>query len=100
MSDPEENEEHDDAHERGFVAGMRAARVAALRHAAGELGYMDPITSAAAFAIVHLEQVRACLRRLCSECGDNDWPDDLHLVDVIEKHLLPNMRVIDEYGDD
>ncbi len=27
------------------------------------------------------------LRGLCQEFGDNDWPDNLHLGDVIEKHL-------------
>ena len=29
----------------------------------------------------------ATLRELCEEYGDNDWPDDLHLSDIIEKHL-------------
>lgn len=29
----------------------------------------------------------AALRRLCDYLGDNDWPDDLHLADVIEKHI-------------
>ncbi len=27
------------------------------------------------------------LRRLCLEHGDNDWDDDLHLADIIDKHL-------------
>ncbi len=27
------------------------------------------------------------LRELCAEFGDNDWPNDLDLADVIEKHL-------------
>lgn len=29
----------------------------------------------------------AALRRLCDSHGDNDWPDNLHLTDVIDKHL-------------
>ena len=29
----------------------------------------------------------AALRDICQEYGDNDWPDELHLGDVIEKHL-------------
>jgi hypothetical protein len=29
----------------------------------------------------------AALRRLCEHHGDNDWPDDLNLADVINKHL-------------
>lgn len=27
------------------------------------------------------------LRRVCAVSGDNNWPDDLHLADVIDKHL-------------
>lgn len=27
------------------------------------------------------------LRDLCEHHGDNDWPDDLHLADAIDKHL-------------
>ena len=29
----------------------------------------------------------AMLRQVCEELGDNDRDDDLHLADVIEKHL-------------
>lgn len=29
----------------------------------------------------------AMLRLECAEYGDNDWPDTLHLADIIEKHL-------------
>lgn len=32
--------------------------------------------------------VVAKLREFCGERGDNDWPDNLHLGDVIEKHLM------------
>lgn len=34
----------------------------------------------------------AALRGLCEEFGDNDWSDDLHLGDVIEKHLARHLR--------
>ena len=30
----------------------------------------------------------ATLRQVCREHGDNDWPDDLHLSDIINKHLI------------
>lgn len=33
-------------------------------------------------------EVLAKLRELCEEYGDNDWPDNLHPADVIEKHLV------------
>jgi hypothetical protein len=28
------------------------------------------------------------LRSQCEEYGDLDWPDDLHLIDILDKHLL------------
>ena len=45
------------------------------------------------------------LRAICAEFGDNNWPDDLHLADVLEKHLLRNLwraereRQLDAKGD-
>lgn len=34
-----------------------------------------------------LSDARVQLRMLCEDFGDNDWEDDDHLADVIEKHL-------------
>lgn len=34
----------------------------------------------------------AKLREICDEFGDNDWSDDLHLGDVLEKHLLRHLH--------
>lgn len=31
------------------------------------------------------------LRRVCGTYGDNDWPDDLHLSDIIDKHLADHL---------
>ncbi len=36
------------------------------------------------------------LRSICEEYGDNDWDDDLHLTDVLNKHLLPCIQQMDE----
>jgi hypothetical protein len=41
---------------------------------------------------VHREDVGKMLRMACEEFGDNDWPDNLHLADVLEKHLLRPIR--------
>jgi hypothetical protein len=38
-------------------------------------------------ALAHLAAVRAMLRIECAAAGCNDWPNNLHLADVIEKHL-------------
>lgn len=32
------------------------------------------------------------LRQVCEAHGDNDWPDDLDLSDVIEKHLWRHLE--------
>lgn len=36
--------------------------------------------------------VVALLRDSCKDHGDNDWPDNLHIYDIIEKHLLRNIE--------
>lgn len=40
----------------------------------------------------HLDGTRKALRIECADLGDNNWSDDLHLGDVIEKHLGRNVR--------
>ncbi len=37
--------------------------------------------------IAEREEAVLVLRRLCDDVGDNDWPGNLHLADIIEKHL-------------
>lgn len=37
--------------------------------------------------VAERQDVVRLLREICAEYGDNDWPDNLHLYDVIEKHL-------------
>jgi hypothetical protein len=39
------------------------------------------------------EKTISALRELCAAFGDNDWPNDLHLADVIEKHLGKHLHV-------
>lgn len=34
----------------------------------------------------------AALRKVCEDHGDNDWPDELHPADIINKHLLPYLE--------
>jgi hypothetical protein len=75
------------AREEGYVAGVRSAALAQLRHALGELGYEGTEAEHAKW-ILEREQVVALLRRVCAEHGDNEWPNNLHLRDVLDKHLL------------
>jgi hypothetical protein len=37
--------------------------------------------------------VVSLLRSVCAEHGDNDWPDNLHLRDVLEKHLFNHLDI-------
>ncbi len=46
-------------------------------------------------ALCELHDVRKALRLVCMDFGDNDWGDDLHLGDVIEKHLHRNLKELD-----
>lgn len=34
----------------------------------------------------------AALRRICDRHGDNDWPDEAHLGDVLTKHLEDHLE--------
>lgn len=76
--------------ERAFARAMLAQCLA-------HLGVTDPDAARAAWAAQRLELV-AALRRACDDYGDNDWADDLSLVDVLEKHLLRHLP--DPDGDD
>lgn len=84
-------EDSDETNERHWINGHRAAWRGLLGQAIRELRgdgveAEDPELRAAVL-LAQLEDVRAALRRVCEDHGDNDWPDNLHLGDVIEKHL-------------
>src|SRR6478609_4865237 len=75
-----------DQRDDDYMRGYRAAFATMATRCAGELGGGDP---AARLAFLEAERVRtvAALRRVCTEHGDNGWPDTLHLPDVVEKFL-------------
>jgi hypothetical protein len=66
------------AYTEGGKAAWRMMLGQAIREVAG-----DPQASAAA---ERFDAIRV-LRRACEAHGSNEWPDSLHLGDVIEKHL-------------
>lgn len=57
-----------------------------MRECIRELG-LSPYSD---FSLERSETI-SCLRHLCAKYGDNDWDDDLHLVDIIEKHLIKHL---------
>lgn len=82
---------------RQWIAGNRAAWRRILGMAAGEL---DGDERKLAAALAELEDVRRILRRLCKDFGDNNWDDDLHLGDALDKHLGNYLRERADNGDD
>jgi hypothetical protein len=72
--------------ESAYKNGSRAAWLMMLRECVKQLGYGAAESSYAAWIIERSEAIQT-LRQLCAAHGDNDWPDTLHLGDVIDKHL-------------
>lgn len=75
--------------EQDYIRGFKAACGRMLRVCMAEL---NPDEKKYAALVLEREESVAALRDVCGEFGDNDWPDDLHLADVIEKHLGRNLR--------
>jgi hypothetical protein len=90
MSDDMESVQ-DDREEAVYARGERAALLSMLSHVLRQLGYDDVATKQAAW-VTEREETIARLRDVCEDFGDNDWPDDLHLGDVVEKHLTRHLH--------
>lgn len=71
--------------EIAYNRGRKALARDLLAYAIKELG--ADIPDGARLALERADVV-AYLRTACTDHGDNEWPDDLHLRDVIEKHLV------------
>jgi hypothetical protein len=80
----------DEKAEAAYRDGQRYVWRSMIAAAAQHLGITDPDAARLAWVVERGETV-ALLRRLCEDLGDNDWPDDLHLADVIEKHLARHL---------
>jgi hypothetical protein len=69
-----------------YTEGKRRTLINLLDYCLRELGVTDPYVAAASWVIERQEAI-ATLRELCREFGDNDWADDLHFSDILDKHL-------------
>lgn len=76
--------------ERDYIKGTRAAYASMLQTCVSELGYTSDAGSKAAW-IIEREAAIAKLREVCADHGDNNWPELLHLADIIEKHLTRHL---------
>lgn len=76
-----------------YQIGYKQAWLLMLKQCIKSLGYeeKEPDEIKAAW-IQEREETILVLRNLCSEYGDNNWPDDLHLRDVIQKHLVDYLK--------
>ena len=77
-----------DSAEHWYESGQRSVAREILRIAIGHLGGS---TKTDEQWRVERYQVIASLRRICESHGDNDWDDNLHLADVIDKHLARHL---------
>lgn len=76
-----------DGEESAYIQGERAALTRIMKTCAVELiGTDDPLAKVG-HLVAEREAALAVLRRLCGEHGDLDWSEDMHLADIIEKHL-------------
>lgn len=73
--------------EQQYASGSRMAWLIMLGQCLRHLGIDDPEAGKARWAAERMEAVQT-LRKACERHGDNEWSDDLHLADVIDKHLL------------
>lgn len=82
--------------DKAYIRGNRDAWMQIYREAASQLGYDTAEGKLAALQEERERAVRA-LRAVCAKYGDNDWPDNAYLPDVIDKYLE---RPLDEAADD
>jgi predicted secreted protein len=75
-----------DKDDRHYIEGMKAAYKSMLSECISHLGAEDK--DKYAWQLERAATV-AALRSLCEDIGDNDWEDNLHLADVISKHIVP-----------
>lgn len=77
--------------EQAWLTGNRAAWRSMLGECLKHLGYNTDEAQRVSW-ITEREDIIAMLRQICEEHGDNDWPNNLHLGDVIEKHLWRHLE--------
>lgn len=73
-------------YERVYQDGKRQVLIGMALHFLRELDEQSTVVVKLRWIAERLEVVTA-LRRICERYGDNEWDENLHLVDVVEKHL-------------
>ena len=73
--------------ERIYLRGQRQVWHELLQECLKNLGYLDPKLRNQHAWLLEREATIHMLRRVCEDSGDNDWEENLHLADIIDKHL-------------
>jgi hypothetical protein len=76
-----------DKQQRAFADGEKQAYISILRECLRNLGINDLEEIQQLELFVERQNAITALREVCKDFGDNDWSDNLHLADVIRKHL-------------
>lgn len=69
------------------AAYLRGERYAGRRLLSLAIEMLGPEGTAESWRIERAGLI-SLLRRLCAKHGDNNWPNDLHVVDILDKHLF------------
>jgi hypothetical protein len=71
--------------DNAYLNGRKQLLLSQLQSILGELGSKDFDKER---LTLEREQAIISLRSACQDYGSNDWPSDLHLSDIIDKHLM------------
>lgn len=78
--------------EQRYADGRRAGFRLILQECLSGLRYEPYTLKVYAKMCVEREEAISSLRQLCETHGDNDWPANLNLSDIIEKHLARHIH--------
>jgi len=82
--------------EKAYEEGNRQAWISMLQSCLQNLHGLKNLDTVK--IIQERQQAIQILRSLCEEFGDNNWDDDLHLSDIIDKHLGKYLHSSKMYG--
>ncbi len=77
--------------EKDYELGVRQTTINTILFCLKNLSNDDPL-KISINTLIEREQAINILRQVCERFGDNNWDEDLHLADIIEKHLWRNLE--------
>lgn len=77
--------------EEAYMRGRKEMAMSIVRRLMPDLELAGDAATCAALSI-QIVDAKSMLRTICDSHGDNDWEDDLHLVDILGKHLHDHLE--------